>query len=257
MQKDKTFKNIRFIGFNDGDSNAIMTSDEFIGCQTSQGAVNCFLPPISVGNDLEQLEWNIVDTDINSATNNITINASGSNKINGLSSITISTNGAAVRIYAVGVNDYLATGAVGSGSASLPIVYAFTDNKQATAGDSTSVIDVDFHLIVPAGTYTIDTYINYFNSSASPSNFSVGLVYNEDTSITSYDAGSDVTILGVGQYARLGGIPATPFRSALCCTTEKVTFATEVIIKPIWLDNVTAGTLFAFRRCIRAFNVAP
>lgn len=255
MQDKQTIKNIRFIA-GSGNPNAIMTSDEYVGCLTSTGAVTCFLPPLSVGTDLDQLKWSILDVDSNSATNNITINASGTNKINGASSVTIATNGGSVRIIAVGNNDYLATGSIGSGASVDPTVYTFADSKSALSGDPIQTIDSSFNLIVPAGTYIIDAYAIYFNNSgAASSNCNFGLSYNTNTALTSYDA-SDTIIYAVGSWGKFVRVPIS-YTATLCMITEKVTFASTVIIKPLWQDQLSPGTFGVTSRVLRAMKVTP
>ncbi len=110
-----------------GQTYPINTSDNFINCNSSLGAIILILPSIASAGVSFTLGIN--DVSGTSATNNITIRTGGNDQINGATSFVIATNGASLIIQVTGNNDYVATGAINGGGGSS------TNNPIIASGD--------------------------------------------------------------------------------------------------------------------------
>lgn len=118
----------------------ITLDDDIINCDSSSGAILLILPSIlDTGLLYQSKKFYINDYSGTSATNNIQVVGTGSNKINDANVLTISTNGASGFVLAVGQNDYVYDNGGNSGGGGSTIVTApFTPNN------STIIVGDDF-----------------------------------------------------------------------------------------------------------------
>jgi hypothetical protein len=100
-------------------STTVEDSDQVLNCDTTLSAITINLKKIPDNYWSALYRLYIKDYGNNSATNNITIVAPTGFKINGLSSLTISANGASAVIQITTNTDYLCTVAYGTGSSTI------------------------------------------------------------------------------------------------------------------------------------------
>lgn len=142
---------------------------------------------------------------------------------------------------------------------SLPSVYTCSDDKSVIAKAIPETISPSVNLIVPAGTYIIDFFATYRNNPSGPPQAAyvdIGLVYNTDISVITYDPLTDVSIYGIGDWGKILRLGINE-GSTMTLQSVKVTFSTQVIIKPLWQDTISPGSFEMMQKITRAIRVAP